>query len=83
MVFRSRLSRYPYGESVPLSELGLTDAELEVEAVAAARAGVRSLEKLGLEATDELRRQAAGDPDLVAEFVAAHRRRTGSDNAVA
>jgi hypothetical protein len=83
MAIRSRSSGCPYGESVSLSELGLSDAELEAEAVAAARAGVRSLERLGLAPTDELRRQATGDPDLVAEFVARHQRRTSPDNAVA
>jgi hypothetical protein len=63
--------KYPYGRHLrSLADLSLSDDQLALLAVADAQGAIRSLVALGLEPTDELRRRAAGDPKLVAAYVA-------------
>jgi hypothetical protein len=60
---------------VRLDQLELTDEELAAEAVASARDGVAGLRAANIEPTPALLARAAGDPELVAVYVARHRYR--------
>jgi hypothetical protein len=63
--------RYPYGRHLrSLADLSLSDDQLARLAVADAQGAMRSLVAFGLEPTDELCQRAAGDPKLVAGYVA-------------
>jgi len=59
---------------VRLHELDLSDEELAIEAVASARDGVAATLAAGHEPTPTLLARAAGDPELVAAFIAQIRR---------
>jgi hypothetical protein len=71
---------YPYGRHLrSLAELGLPDDQLARLAVADAQGAIRSLVALGLEATEELQQRAAGDPKLVAAYVARYSTNRAAD----
>lgn len=53
-----------------LAELGLSDEQLAVMAVHDAEGAIRCLVAAGFEPNEALVRRAAGDPDLIAEYVA-------------
>lgn len=59
---------------VRLHELDLSDEELVEEAIISARAGVAATLAAGAEPTPAMLARAAGDPELVAVFVAQVRR---------
>jgi hypothetical protein len=59
---------------VRLHELDLSDEELAIEAIASAQDGVAATLAAGAEPTPALLARAAGDPDLVAAFIAQIRR---------
>lgn len=59
---------------VRLHELDLSDEELVEEAIISARAGVAATLAAGAEPTPAMLARAAGDPELVAAFIAQVRR---------
>lgn len=59
---------------VRLCDLDLSDEELAEEAIVSARAGVAATRAAGAEPTTAMLARAAGDPDLVAAFIAQVRR---------
>ncbi len=60
--------------AVRLEDLCLSDEELAAEAISSARMGVKATLAAGAEPTPALLARAAGDPELVAAFVAKYRR---------
>lgn len=67
---------------VRLDQLDLSDEELAAEAVASARDGVAATLAANAKPTPALLARAAGDPELVAAYVARHRYRgTATDVA--
>jgi hypothetical protein len=73
---------YPHtGHLRSLADLGLSDDQLAELAVVEAKGAIRALAAVGLEPTEATQRCAAGDPELVAAYVAKHSTSRSTDVA--